>query len=332
MPSGSQHWDVAISFAGEDREYAEELAQLLKMSGVKVFYDGFEEGKLWGEDLYVYLADVYGKRARFCVMFLSKDYARKLWTSHERKFAQARAFQENRAYILPVKLDDTEIAGIPATTGYVDLRQTTVDHVAALLLEKLEALDPDSGLALKGGDAEEAVRTAMQRQGTSFLVLLGDYGTGKTTLCKHLLVDLCRDLLEGKIEGPVPIYLEMRGAASILTAQDALAEILNSYKPMLPRGEHVRYLLLLDGYDEILRDQQGISLRSILNARLNQERVQVLLTSRTHFFKNELDVTSKLADQSKRGTGLSDLQLQIDLLLRNLLVLREFVKMTFRST
>ena len=48
-------------------------------------------------------------------MFLSQNYARTLWARHELKNAQARAFEENQEYILPVRLDDTEIPGILPT-------------------------------------------------------------------------------------------------------------------------------------------------------------------------------------------------------------------------
>ena len=61
----------------------------------------------------------------------------KLWTNHERQIAQARAFQENREYILPVRLDDTEIPGIPPTVGYLDLRAMTIEEVYEVLVEKL---------------------------------------------------------------------------------------------------------------------------------------------------------------------------------------------------
>jgi hypothetical protein len=37
-------YDVALSFAGEDRDYAEQIAQALKRSNIKVFY--FRFGKL----------------------------------------------------------------------------------------------------------------------------------------------------------------------------------------------------------------------------------------------------------------------------------------------
>ena len=70
-------------------------------------------------------------------MFLSEYYAQKVWTNHERESAQARAFEENREYILPVRLDDTEIPGILPTVGYLDLRSMTIEQVYQVLVEKL---------------------------------------------------------------------------------------------------------------------------------------------------------------------------------------------------
>ncbi|MBI1928084.1 TIR domain-containing protein [Candidatus Poribacteria bacterium] len=133
-------YDVALSFAGEDRRYADELANLLGSGGYKVFYDKYEQAKLWGKDLYAHLSSVYKDQAHYCVMFLSEHYARKLWTNHERQNAQARAFQENREYILPVRIDDTEIPGILPTVGYLDLRSMTIKDIYQALVEKLSGL------------------------------------------------------------------------------------------------------------------------------------------------------------------------------------------------
>ena len=132
-----QKYDVGLSFAAEDRQYAKTLANLLEADGYKPFYDENELANLWGKNLYDYLSSVYKDQARYCVMFLSKHYERKLWTTHERQLAQARAFQENREYILPVRLDDTEIPGIPPTVGYLDLRSMTIEEVYEALVRKL---------------------------------------------------------------------------------------------------------------------------------------------------------------------------------------------------
>jgi len=93
---------------------------------------------LWGEDLYSYLDELYRFRATFCVIFLSKQYEKKLWTNHERKVAQAKAFSENRTYILPIRIDDTEISGIPPTVGYLRWSEEAVDTIVKMILRKLK--------------------------------------------------------------------------------------------------------------------------------------------------------------------------------------------------
>src|SRR4051812_34620029 len=96
-------YDVAFSFAGEDRHYVEAVAAELKTNGVSVFYDRYEEATLWGKNLYDHLNHIYAKAAKYTVMFISDAYARKLWTNYERASAQARAFEESREYILPAR-------------------------------------------------------------------------------------------------------------------------------------------------------------------------------------------------------------------------------------
>lgn len=135
----SEQYDVALSFAGEDRKYVEEVATELKRLGVRVFYDKFETVNLWGKDLYTHLQDVYEKQAKYTVVFISVHYAKKLWTNHERKMAQARAFTEPSEYILPARFDDTEIKGITKTIGYIDLRQCSPKEFSTFIFEKIKA-------------------------------------------------------------------------------------------------------------------------------------------------------------------------------------------------
>ncbi|MDE0187334.1 MAG: TIR domain-containing protein [Candidatus Poribacteria bacterium] len=133
-----KEYDVALSFAGKDRHQAERLAKLLDAEGYSVFYDEFERAQLWGKNLYQHLSSVYKDQAHYCVIFLSKHYARKLWPQHELQSAQARAFKESKEYILPVRLDDTEIPGLLETIGYLDLREVCIEQVYKALVEKLQ--------------------------------------------------------------------------------------------------------------------------------------------------------------------------------------------------
>ena len=131
-------YDIAFSFAGEDRLIVEEIAEILKSQGAKVFYDKYEESNIWGKNLYDHLAWVYKDAAQFCVMFLSEHYKQKLWTSHERQSAQSRAFLEQSEYILPIKLDDTSIPGMTETIAYISIRGKSAMNIAKLIQDKLQ--------------------------------------------------------------------------------------------------------------------------------------------------------------------------------------------------
>ena len=158
-----KQYDVTLSFAGEDRHYAEELANLLTAGEYSVFYDESERAELWGRNLYTYFSSVYKDQARYCIIFLSAHYVRKLWTKHELQSAQARAFvEENREYILPVRLDDTEIPGILLTAGYLDLRSMTIDEIYQALVEKLSGTKPQTTVRPQPKSREDFIKLAQE--------------------------------------------------------------------------------------------------------------------------------------------------------------------------
>ncbi|MFN9357352.1 MAG: toll/interleukin-1 receptor domain-containing protein, partial [Alphaproteobacteria bacterium] len=135
--SKTLQYDIAISFAGEDRVLAESIAGELKNRSVRVFYDEFEKATLWGKDLFQHLRTVYRDKARFCIILVSAHYGAKHWTRHELKNAQERAFLQDEEYILPVRIDDTELPGMNSTTGYLDARNNSVDQIVDLAIQKL---------------------------------------------------------------------------------------------------------------------------------------------------------------------------------------------------
>nr|MDO8100130.1 TIR domain-containing protein [Candidatus Njordarchaeota archaeon] len=139
-PASREDYEVVLSFAGEDREYVEKVAEYLKRNNIGVFYDRYEEVSLWGKELTEFLDKVYRGSARYCVMFISKHYANKIWTTHERRSALAKAVQEKEEYILPARFDDTELPGLRPTIGYVDLRKKTPEELGKMVLQKLGKL------------------------------------------------------------------------------------------------------------------------------------------------------------------------------------------------
>ncbi len=131
------YYDAVFSFAGEDRDYVEKVARYLRSKGVKIFYDKFEEAHLWGRDLAEHFDMIYGTSGRYCVIFISKNYVKKMWTRHERRTALARALKEHGEYILPARFDDTPVDGIRSTLAYVTLTDLKPSEFGRQILKKL---------------------------------------------------------------------------------------------------------------------------------------------------------------------------------------------------
>lgn len=135
----SYEYDVALSFAGEQRDYVREVAKVLAEEyDLRVFFDEFEEEKLWGKNLYDYLYEIYSQKSKYVIIFVSKEYKEKIWTNHERQAAQEKAFQlKNKEYILPVKFDDTNIPSLPSTIKYLDASKYSPYQIALSFAKKM---------------------------------------------------------------------------------------------------------------------------------------------------------------------------------------------------
>ena len=130
-------YEVALSFAGEQREYVEEVARALQSRGIAVFYDEFEKVSLWGKHLSEELHSVYECRSAMAVIFVSKDWVEKAWPRHERRAILSRGVQESGEYVLPVRFDDTQVIGLPKSVSYLRADDHSPAELAAMITEKL---------------------------------------------------------------------------------------------------------------------------------------------------------------------------------------------------
>lgn len=160
-----RRWDVALSFAGAQREFAEQVARALAARGVRCFYDfdPHTEVELWGKHLAEHLTSVYGQQAGVVVVFVSAEYVRREWTRLEHRAALSRAMRENREYVLPVRFDDAELPGLLPDVAVIDLRTRprSPEELAGLIIQKLDALGittPTLAADPAGGAPEAADR------------------------------------------------------------------------------------------------------------------------------------------------------------------------------
>lgn len=132
-------YDVCLSFAGEQRDYVEQVYQELIKNNIRVFYDRDEdiEAILWGSNLIEVFKNIYRNKAKYCIMFLSREYAEKAWTRHERRSALSRAINDYETYILPIRFDDTDIPGLDDSIEYLNASDKTPIQIAQIILKKL---------------------------------------------------------------------------------------------------------------------------------------------------------------------------------------------------
>jgi len=132
------NYDVVLSFAGEDRDFVDKVAKILTSNDIQFFYDKDKEVELWGKELPEELDLVFRKQARFAVIFISKNYFKKIWPTLEKRSMLSRAMESPSEYILPARFDDTELPGVRPTIGYIDLREHTPQSFAELIMQKIK--------------------------------------------------------------------------------------------------------------------------------------------------------------------------------------------------
>ncbi len=94
--------------------------------------------KTYGARILFKRFEIYSKRARYCVIFVSEEYNNRAWTLHERRSAQERMLKEKgQEYILPIKANAVDLPGLPTTIGYVSLKDLGIEKIAELLVKKL---------------------------------------------------------------------------------------------------------------------------------------------------------------------------------------------------
>ena len=134
---GNTKYQVALSFAGEQRGYVEEVARHLEKRSVALFYDGFEKVNLWGRNGTEAFHEAFAQQTAYVVMFISQAYIEKAWSRHERQSALSRMIQEQREYVLPVRFDDTPVSGLPEDVIFLRANEHTPAQLSAMIAEKL---------------------------------------------------------------------------------------------------------------------------------------------------------------------------------------------------
>lgn len=128
-------FDLAFSFAGEDRAYVETVKEACERLGLTVYYDRDRRIDQWGKSFVQEQRRVYGGyRTKHFVPFISRHYFAKSVPTDEFKSALMHSLSNSR-YILPIKLDDSAISTeyLHEDTQYLSSREFSASRLAYAL-------------------------------------------------------------------------------------------------------------------------------------------------------------------------------------------------------
>lgn len=134
-------YEVALSFAGEQRAYVRAVNEALKELGVKTFYDDDHAVDLWGKNHTEELPRIYAEDSHLVLMFISEHYVDKRWPRHERRAILTERTQRVSPYLLPVRFDDTPVPGLDSAWHYLRAEDFTPERLADAAYAQLVELD-----------------------------------------------------------------------------------------------------------------------------------------------------------------------------------------------
>ena len=134
-------YDIAVSFAGEDRPYVAAVVDAAKARGLAVFYDADKGNEWWGRSVIREQRRVYGSQTRFFVPFISTAYLAKPFPMDEFEAAMMTAVKQGDDYVLPIFIGNVEVPPdlLHPQTRYLRAEDHTPDQMADQLAQKYAA-------------------------------------------------------------------------------------------------------------------------------------------------------------------------------------------------
>ena len=141
----AHHFDIALSFPGEQRPYVEKVAQFLeKLTGPSsYFYDNNYKAQLAQPNLDKMMEDIYRNRSLLIVVFLCAAYEEKEWCGVEFRAVRDIIKVKEDDRVMYIKCDSGKVTGVLSTDGYIDAQKHSPEEIASFIAERLEILHAD---------------------------------------------------------------------------------------------------------------------------------------------------------------------------------------------
>jgi Leucine-rich repeat (LRR) protein len=148
-----------------------------------------------------------------------------------------------------------------------------------------------------------AINEWLKDENQHLLIMIGEYGTGKTSFCKHMSHNLALYRLEqestGLIADPqkrIPLYFQLKyfekNIDTFIVNQFNKGGITDiSFLEFQKRFNDGEFILILDGFDEMTQridhEEKSKNFKKINDLIKNHPRSKIFLTTREEYFRSE---------------------------------------------
>jgi hypothetical protein len=123
MTESSKRFRVACSFAGEKRDFVQQVAALLaeRFEEAKILYDQYHEAEFARDELDAHLTGLYRDHSDLIVVVLCRNYEWKEWCGLEWKSIRGLLKQRKKDGILLTRFDRMEAEILEGLAGFIEL-------------------------------------------------------------------------------------------------------------------------------------------------------------------------------------------------------------------
>lgn len=126
-----EKYDIAFSYASEQKDIIKNYSEQLQKLGLKIFIDTEHPELFVFKHVPDTLKVIYDDDEIVMLIFLSKEYAKKDFTKYESHIAFDRLLTEKRLAI--IKLDDSTLPWLPSSFFYYDINKYSFDEICQSL-------------------------------------------------------------------------------------------------------------------------------------------------------------------------------------------------------
>src|SRR5215470_20261036 len=131
--AGGGRYQIALSYAEEDRDYVGKVAAALDKYGIRYFDERAEPQTYWGKYRSEEIAEIYNHQTDHVVLFISQAYVSSLSTTRERRLAVGLMDKQREPFVLPARFDKSEVPGLPTDVVPVELAGFTPEEFAGII-------------------------------------------------------------------------------------------------------------------------------------------------------------------------------------------------------